>query len=99
MSTPINRVMGKPSEKMFNCGAALAIIPKDKLTINKDRSAGIEIKTASLNIHPEKRITRQTVELSQFTCPTGIIVKLCITESSKAKCPLSARKIKVTIIK
>jgi hypothetical protein len=47
MTKPINRVIGKPKEKILSCGATRVMMPKDKLTISSDKIAGMEISTAS----------------------------------------------------
>ena len=91
---PIDIVSGKPTEKMFICGAARVITPIRRLTVSIAASAGSAIASAPRNIIPAHERSCQ-VASAPSEAPMGSVWKLPSASASAAWWPSSARNRRV----
>src|SRR5690606_24244500 len=95
MNRPNTSVSGKPTEKMFSCGAARIITPNDRLTISSAVTAGRPISRADA-MTQEKRSTSVWKSTACRVSPMGNVVKLSTSTSIATRWPFSARNSSVT---
>ena len=84
-SHPIASVNGKPTAKIFNCGAARDNMPKVRLVINN------AAKTGSDNCRPDRKISfpqfarAPKIGVDMPVVPMGKVLKLCEISANMIK--------------
>ena len=75
--SPIDKVNGKPTAKMFNCGATRVRIPSARLVINNAVNTGSDNCKPDLKISLPHCASVENVALVVASVPTGKVLKLC----------------------
>ena len=91
-SKPTNNANAKPSEKIFNCGAARVITPNDRLIVSSAIMPESDIANAVLNIIPSHRANSLKSTAVSEPLPIGRVLKLNTTSCSIFRWPSVTKK-------
>ena len=92
---PTMIIAGKPTAKIFNCGDALATIPRPICIKSMTQRIGIAIKTAPRKIVLLQAISSGYISVNSNRSPMGTNLKLSNSISIKITCPPIDKNISV----